>query len=142
VDQIEYVSPWDAVRSAGAVPKLLATRTGNVQMNHLHRADQYPVGATTDESDPEDFDALVRPGGVANSDQLRDTKAIELVAALFEAGRPGAVICRGPWTPVEAGLVDGRTLTSWRSPQTTSTMSAEIGSTRRWSSVHSAQTPS
>ena len=82
-------------------------------MNYLDRADRYPVGATTDEADPEDLDALVLPGGVANPNPLR----LEFVTALFEAGRPTAVICHGPWTLVKAGLVDGRTLTSWPSLQ-------------------------
>ena len=71
------------------------------------------------DADPADYDALVLPGGVANPDQLRTIPAaVEFVRALFQAGKPAAVICHGPWTLVEADLVRGRTLTSWPSLQT------------------------
>ena len=71
------------------------------------------------DADPAGYDALVLPGGVANPDQLRTIPAaVEFARALFQAGKPAAVICHGPWTLVEADLVRGRTLTSWPSLQT------------------------
>ena len=67
----------------------------------------------------DDFDALVLPGGVANPDKLRtDPDAVALVRAFASAGKPIAAICHAPWTLVEAGLVEGKTLTSWPSLQT------------------------
>jgi deglycase len=71
------------------------------------------------EADPDQFDALVLPGGVANPDQLRTkAEAVEFMRSFFEAGKPVAAICHGPWTLVEADVVRGRTLTSWPSLQT------------------------
>lgn len=71
------------------------------------------------EAGPDDYDGLVLPGGVANPDQLRtDTDAVQFVRSFFEAGKPVGVICHGPWTLINADVVDGRTLTSWPSLQT------------------------
>ncbi len=70
-------------------------------------------------ADPDQYDGLMLPGGVANPDQLRtDTDAVQFVRAFFEAGKPVGVICHGPWTLINADVVDGRTLTSWPSLQT------------------------
>jgi protease I len=120
VEQVELEQPWDAVRSAGGEPHLVATEAGEVQaFNHLDEADTFPVDRTTAEVSSDDYDALVLPGGVANPDQLRtDEAAVALTRALVEAGKPVAAICHGPWTLVEADVVRGRTLTSWPSLQT------------------------
>jgi len=120
VEQVELVEPWNAVVAAGGRPELIAPQVGPVQlMNHLDRGDVVPASRATADVEAEAFDALVLPGGVANPDQLRlDGPAVALVRALFEAGKPAAVICHGPWTLVEAGLVAGRTLTSWPSLHT------------------------
>jgi protease I len=120
VEQVELQKPWDAVKEAGGRPVLVAPKPGQTQaMNHLDKGDTFPVDVTTQEARAEDFGAVVLPGGVANPDQLRmDRPAVELIRALFEAGRPAAVICHGPWTVVEADLVRGRTLTSWPSVRT------------------------
>jgi protease I len=120
IEQVELTSPWAAVENAGGRPVLIAPQAGKAQaMNHLDKADTFAVDVTTGEANPDDYDGLVLPGGVANPDQLRmDHAALALVKALFEAGKPAAVICHGPWTIVEAGLVRGRTLTSWPSVQT------------------------
>jgi protease I len=120
VEQVELVEPWRAVQDAGAAPELLAPEAGTVQaFNHLDKAEGFPVGRALADADPADYDALVLPGGVANPDQLRTVPAaVEFVRAMFEAGKPAAVICHGPWTLVEADLVRGRTLTSWPSVQT------------------------
>ena len=83
------------------------------------QGDTFPVDRTVGNADPGDYDALVLPGGVANPDQLRTIpEAVDFVRAMFQAGKPAAVICHGPWTVVEADLVRGRTLTSWPSLQT------------------------
>jgi protease I len=120
IEQVELTEPWAAVEKAGGRPVLIAPKAGKVQaMNHLDKADTFPVDRTTGEADANEFDALVLPGGVANPDQLRlDDAALAFVKAIFEAGKPAAVICHGPWTIVEADLVRGRTLTSWPSIRT------------------------
>ena len=120
VEQVELIRPWQAVEQAGGQPVLAATKPDSVQaFNHLDKADTFPVEVTTDRLNVADFDALVLPGGVANPDQLRtDAAAVSFVRAFFEAGKPAAVICHGPWTLVEADVVRGRRLTSWPSLQT------------------------
>lgn len=120
VEQVELTRPWEAVRAAGGTPVLVAPEEGSIQaFNHLDKGDTFPVDRTTSQAAPADFDAVVLPGGVANPDQLRtDAAAVALVRGLFEAGKPAAVVCHGPWTLVEADLVRGRTLTSWPSLQT------------------------
>jgi deglycase len=119
-EQVELTEPWKAVRDAGGTPELLAPQPGQAQaFNHLDKADMFPVDRTVHDADPASYDALVLPGGVANPDQLRTVpEAVDFVRAMFQAGKPAAVICHGPWTVVEADLVRGRTLTSWPSLQT------------------------
>ncbi len=120
IEQVELTEPWRAVLAAGGRPELIAPARGEAQaMNHLDRADRFEVDRTTEEVRPEDYDAVVLPGGVANPDQLRlDTAAVRFVRSMFAAGKPTAAICHGPWTLVEGDLVDGRTLTSWPSLRT------------------------
>jgi protease I len=120
VEQVELERPWEAVRDAGAETELIAPEAGEVQaFEHLDKADKFPVDRTVTEADPDDYDALVLPGGVANPDVLRTHgDAVEFTRAFFEAGKPVAAICHGPWTLVEAGVVEGRTLTSWPSLKT------------------------
>jgi protease I len=119
-EQVELTGPWQAVRDAGGSPELLAPKPGQAQaFNHLDKADTFPVDRAVGDADPASYDALVLPGGVANPDQLRTIpEAVGFVRAMFEAGKPAAVICHGPWTVVEADLVRGRTLTSWPSLRT------------------------
>ena len=120
VEQVELEQPWEAVHGAGATPVLVAPKPGEVQaMHHLDKGERFPVDEVTSEARPADYDAVVLPGGVANPDQLRlDGPAVRFVRAVSEEGKPVAVICHGPWTLVEAGLVRGRTLTSWPSLRT------------------------
>jgi protease I len=120
IEQVELTEPWTALKGAGAEPVLIAPEGGEVQaMNHLDKADRFPVDKTTAEARADDYGAVVMPGGVANPDRLRtDEAAVEFVKLMFGAGKPAAVICHGPWTIVEAGLVRGRTLTSWPSLRT------------------------
>lgn len=119
-EQVELTEPWQAVRDAGGSPELLAPEPGHAQaFNHLDKANTFPVDQTVGDADPASYDALVLPGGVASPDQLRTVpEAVDFVRAMFQAGKPAAVICHGPWTVVEADLVRGRTLTSWPSLQT------------------------
>jgi protease I len=120
VEQIEYTEPRKAVEQAGAEAHLVSTKRDQVQgFNHLDKADRFPVDATVKDANPDDYDALVLPGGVANPDALRlDPDAVRFIGSFFEAGKPVAAICHAPWTLVEADVVRGRTLTSWPSLKT------------------------
>jgi protease I len=120
VEQVELTEPWKAVSDAGGTPELIAPEGGQVQaFNHLDKADTFTVHRTLRDTDPSEYDAIVVPGGVANSDFLRMVPAaVSFVQRIFESGKPAAVICHGPWILVEADLVRGRTLTSWPSLKT------------------------
>jgi protease I len=120
VEQIELTDPWDAVRAEGAEPVLLAPDTGDVQaFNHLDKGDVFTASIAVDDADPASYDALVLPGGVANPDQLRTTPAaVRFVRQFVESGRPVAAICHAPWTLIDAGVVEGRRITSWPSLRT------------------------
>jgi protease I len=120
IEQVELERPWLAVVDAGGRAELLAPERGEAQaMNHLDKADRFPVDRATGEAGIEDYDAVVLPGGVANPDQLRtDAAAVRLISEAAAAGKPIAAICHGPWTLVEADVVRDRTLTSWPSLQT------------------------
>ena len=120
VEQVELTEPWKAVEEAGGTPRLISTESGHIQgRDHLEKADTFSVDATVDEVSAADFDALSLPGGVANPDFLRmNAKAVAFVRGFFDAGKPVAAICHAPWTLIEAGVVRGRTLTSWPSLRT------------------------
>jgi protease I len=119
IEQAELLRPWQAVADAGGDPQLVALHAGMVEtMCHLDRADRFPVDLVTDKAQAEDFDAVVLPGGVANSDRLRtDAAAVDFLMAMFEAAKPVAGICHGSWPLIEGDLVAGRTVTSWPSMQ-------------------------
>jgi protease I len=120
VEQVELTAPWQAVKDAGGTPELIAPEPGDVQaFHHLSKGDRFGVDRTFGDVDQTEFAAVVVPGGVANSDFLRTVPgAITFMKRMFNAGKPAAVICHGPWLLIEAGLVPGRTLTSWPSLQT------------------------
>jgi protease I len=120
VEQVELTEPMKAVEQAGGTPILAAPDGGAVQaFNHLDKGDVFQADRSIADLDPSSVDAIVLPGGVANPDQLRQHEpAVELVRRHVEAGRPLGVICHGPWTLVEAGVLRGRTITSWPSLQT------------------------
>jgi protease I len=121
VEQVELISPWEAVEAAGGTPVLVAPQKGEVHCVHAdtNPAASFDADVTTAEARPDDFDGVVLPGGVANPDKLRlDDEAVSFVRAFAEAGKPIAAICHGPWTLVEADLVRGKTLTSWPSLRT------------------------
>jgi protease I len=120
VEQVELVEPRKALKDAGAETHLISLKPGEIQgFNHFDKADKFKVDKTIDEVDASDYDALMIPGGVGNPDQLRgDENVVAFVQELFEAGKPVAAICHGPWVLVEAGAVSGRKLTSWPTLQT------------------------
>jgi protease I len=120
VEQVELTEPWKAVESEGAIPELISLEDGEIQgFNHYDKADTFKVDRTVEEARADDYDALVVPGGVGNPDTMRmDENAVELVRRFFEQGKPVGVICHGPWMLVEAGVVRGRTVTSWPSLRT------------------------
>lgn len=120
VEQVELTEPWKAVEQAGGTPELVSTEVGKVQAyHHLTPADTFDAGTSADAASVSDYDALVLPGGVANPDFLRtNAAAVALVKGFFDAGKPVAVICHGPWTLIEADVVRGRTMTSWPSVKT------------------------
>ncbi|WP_200828311.1 type 1 glutamine amidotransferase domain-containing protein [Mycobacterium sp. 3519A] len=120
VEQVELTEPWKAVKEAGGSPELVSTEVGKIQaFNHLTPADTFEADKAADGVAAADYDALVLPGGVANPDFLRTNKAaVAFAKSFFDAGKPVAVICHGPWTLIEADVVRGRTITSWPSVQT------------------------
>jgi protease I len=120
VEQVELTEPWKAVEEAGGTPELISLESGAVQaFNHLDKGDTFQVDHTAAEADASRYDGLVLPGGVANPDFLRaDENAVAFTRALFDQAKPVAAICHGPWTLIEAGVVPGRTLTSWPSLRT------------------------
>lgn len=119
-EQVEMTEPRTALQQAGAQTVLISPNSGHVQgAKHYDKADRFPVDMTLDQANPEQFDALMLPGGVANPDQLRmNKKAVQFVKSFFDAGKPVAAICHAPWTLVEADVVRGRRITSWPSLQT------------------------
>ena len=120
VEQVELAEPWKALESEGATPELISLEEGEIQgFDHYDKADTFKVDRTVEEARAEDYDALVVPGGVGNPDTMRtDENAVELVRQFFAQGKPVGVICHGPWMLVEAGVVRGRTVTSWPSLRT------------------------
>lgn len=120
VEQVELTKPWEAVKEAGGTPELVSTEVGKVQaFNHLDKADTFDAEKSADDADAGDYAGLVLPGGVANPDFLRtNSDAVSFVKGFFDAGKPVAVICHGPWTLVEADVLRGRTITSWPSMKT------------------------
>ena len=121
VEQVELTAPWQALREAGASTTLIAPEKGTVQAfeHDIEKADTFEADLAVGDADAAAFDALVLPGGTTNPDALRlDEDAVSLVAAFAGAGKPVAAICHGPWTLVEAGVLPGKTLTSWPSLRT------------------------
>lgn len=120
IEQLELTEPWKAVQEAGGTPKLISTAKGEVQAyNHLDKGDTFDVDEVVTDADAASYDALVLPGGVANPDFLRtQPPAVAFVKAFADAGKPVAAICHASWTLIEAGVVAGKTLTTWPSLQT------------------------
>jgi protease I len=119
-EQVELTQPREALDNAGAQTVLVSPGKARVQgMHHDDRADSFNVDLHLERANPDEFDALLLPGGVANPDRLRmNRRAMEFVRSFVDAGKPIAAICHGPWSLVEVDAVRGRRLTSWPSLQT------------------------
>ena len=119
-EQVELTEPKKALENAGAQTSVVSPVKDQVQgWKHFEKGDRFPVDVPLGEANSRDFDALLLPGGVANPDQLRIIpEAIEFVRQFFAADKPVAAICHGPWPLIEAGVVRGRTMTSWPSLKT------------------------
>lgn len=120
-EQVELTGPRQSLQDEGARTVLISARTDPILgMHHDKPGDRFPVDLTFLQaaSEPEVFDALLLPGGVVNADEIRmHPKAQDIVRAMFDAGKPVAVICHGAWLLISSGVVDGRKLTSWPSLQ-------------------------
>lgn len=114
-EQVEMTKPREALQNAGAETKIVSPKSGQVQgMNHADKGDKFDVDLTLADAQPEDFDALVMPGGLMNPDELRvNDDALEFVRHFFTEGKPVAAICHAPWVLIDAGVIRGRTVTSW-----------------------------
>jgi len=114
-EQVEMTKPREALDEAGAETKIVSLKPGKIQgMNHADKGDKFDVDLTLDEARPEEFDALLIPGGLMNPDALRSNdEALEFTRHFFREGKPVAAICHGPWVLIDAGVVRARTLTSW-----------------------------
>ena len=119
-EQVEMVEPRKALDQAGAETRIVSPRDKHVRAwNFTNWGDQFPVDVTLDQAKPRDFGALLLPGGVLNPDALRiQPKAVAFAKAFFDAGKPVAVICDGPWTVIETGAARGRKIASWPSLKT------------------------
>jgi protease I len=119
-EQVEMTEPRKALDEAGAETHLVSPRAEKVKgWNHTEWGQEFPVDVTLDAARPEEYDALLLPGGVMNPDKLRmNPSAVAFVKAFVVEHKPVAVICHGPWTLVEADVVNGRRLTSWPSLRT------------------------
>ncbi|MBK0391890.1 type 1 glutamine amidotransferase domain-containing protein [Ramlibacter algicola] len=114
-EQVELTEPRRALQDAGATAEIVSAKPGEIQgFNHDKPADKFKVDATLDRAKPDDYDAVLLPGGVMNGDTLRiNPHAQKFVQAMQQAGKPIAVICHGGWLLVSSGLVKGRHMTSW-----------------------------
>lgn len=119
-EQVEMTKPRQAFNDAGANTYLVSPAGEQVRgWNHYDKADNFKVDVPLDKANPKDYDALLLPGGTVNPDQLRvNRQAVEFVKAFFEAGKPVAAICHGPWTLIEVDAVKGHKITSWPSLKT------------------------
>jgi protease I len=119
-EYVELVKPKQALEQAGAKTEVISPKEGKIKgWNIDDWGDEVTVDLSLDKASPENYDALLLPGGVMNPDKLRqEPKAVQFVKAFFEAGKPVAAICHGPWLLVEADVLHGRTITSWPSLKT------------------------
>jgi protease I len=119
-EQVELIEPRKALDQAGPETRVVSPKAGRVRgWKFTDWGDEVQVDAPLDQAKPEDFDALLLPGGVMNPDSLRMApKAVAFAKAFFDAGKPVAAICHGPWTVLEAGAARGRQMTSWPSLKT------------------------
>ena len=119
-ERVELTEPRRALDVAGAETKVLSPKTGGIKAwEHDHWGDELPVDGSLARANPDDFDALLLPGGVINADKIRtEPAAVEFVRKFASEGKPIAAICHAPWLLIEADIVRGRTVTSWPSLKT------------------------
>lgn len=120
VEEPELVEPVRALRQAGAHPELLSVTSGQIQAvrHDLQPTEKFDVAKTLDQAKPEEYDALLLPGGAVNADRLRTEPDVQaFIKQMNGAGKPMAVICHAPWELVSSGLARGRTLTSYHTIQ-------------------------
>ncbi|MGH9716851.1 MAG: type 1 glutamine amidotransferase domain-containing protein [Candidatus Acidiferrales bacterium] len=121
-EQVELTEPRKALDDAGAQTSVVSAKSKGDEIRgwkFKEWGDRVKVDVSLDEARPDDFDALLLPGGVMNPDKLRmETKAVAFVKAFFDARKPVAAICHGPWMIVEAGAARGRKIASWPSIKT------------------------
>jgi protease I len=122
VEKVELESPWQAVIAAGGTPQLIApdaSATVQSMVGDVDKDAEFQPDVSVADASVDDFDALVLPGGTVNGDKVRsDEASVALVKAFAGAGKPVAAICHGPWALVEAGILPGKTLTSYPSLST------------------------
>jgi protease I len=119
-EQVEMTAPRTALEDAGEHTSLVSPEQQRVRgWNHMEWGDEFAVDVPLDAARPDQFDALLLPGGVMNPDTLRmNPRAVALVKSFFDEHKPVAVICHGPWTIIEAGAASGRRIASWPSLRT------------------------
>lgn len=119
-EQEELTRPREALQEAGAMTEIVSPEDRQVKgWQHTEWGDSFDVDVALNDADPDAYEALLLPGGVMNPDNLRrNERALSFVRAFFEAGKPVAVICHGPWTLIDAGVVEGRQMTSYHTIQT------------------------
>jgi protease I len=119
-EQVELVEPRRALDQAGAETRVVSPRPDRVRgWNFTDWGDELPVDVPLDRARPDDFDALLLPGGVINPDKLRiEPDAVAFAKAFFDADKPVAAICHGPWMIIETGAARGRRIASWPSLRT------------------------
>jgi len=121
VERVELEQPRAAVADAGAEVELVSIHDGEIQArdHDLDDAGTFEVDRVITDASVDDYDALLLPGGTVNPDQLRtNSDAVSFVRDFFQTGKPIGTICHGPWTLLEAGVVEGRRITSWPSVRT------------------------
>jgi protease I len=119
-EEVELLQPQEALNQAKAETKVVSPKAGRIKgWNHTNWGKEIPVDIPLEKAKADEFDALLLPGGVINPDKLRmEPKAVAFVKAFFDAGKPVAAICHGPWTVIEAGAARGRRIASWPSLKT------------------------
>ena len=119
-EQVELTEPMKALKAAGATVEIVSLKSGEIQgFNHFDKGDTFRVDRSLDETDPSRYEALMLPGGAHNPDQLRvEDKALAFVRAFFDASKPVAAICHAPWLLIDAGVAEGRKLTSYKTIRT------------------------
>lgn len=119
-EQSELLEPRKALNAAGAMTEVISPKNGDIRgWNHKEWGESVRVDQAVRNADPKEYDALVLPGGVMNPDALRiQSQAVSFVRSFFEAGKPVAAICHGPWTIIESGAAKGHRMTSWPSLRT------------------------